>query len=286
MAASSLRRWVPWVACAWAAASGCAAPPPPVARTEAATEQPSTAKPPAAEPAAAAAQPGPTAATPAPPAASAADHSADPATTDKQGTADVVEPGGEPGTQSLVQAAKAERERRAHAGAPVAVITDKTLPHLPKGKVTSADPTKKKSQDSQPSPAATAGARDEQYWRSRALEIRTRWKQGADAVKDLELSAAGWRRRFYAEDDPYVRDGQIKPEWDRVLDRLGKAREEVEAAKRELTDFLDEGRRAGALPGWLREGAELEPVDKPKAKEPGTVEPKEPPIYQQNDGGI
>jgi len=36
--------------------------------------------------------------------------------------------------------------------------------------------------------------------------------------------SAGWRRRFYAENDPYARDSQIKPEWDRVLDRLGKAR--------------------------------------------------------------
>ena len=31
------------------------------------------------------------------------------------------------------------------------------------------------------------------------------------------------------------------------------------AAKAELEAFLEEGRRAGALPGWLREGAEQEP---------------------------
>jgi hypothetical protein len=251
------------LALASAGSAGCAAPPAPVART-AAVEKPPPAPPPSPEPAAAPDQPPPAVAPP----------------QDKPRTVDVVEPGGEPGTVSLVQAAKAERERRAHAGEPVAVITDKTLPHLPKGKLTFADPVK---QQPGPAQAAPGDVRDEQYWRSRALEIRTRWKEAADAVKDLETSAAGWRRRFYAEDDPYIRDAQIKPEWDRVLDRLAQARKDVEAAKQELTVFLDEGRRAGALPGWLREGAELEPVEKPKSKEPGSVEPEEPPIYHQNE---
>jgi hypothetical protein len=193
-------------------------------------------------------------------------------------TVDVVDPGGESSPPSLVQAAKAERERRAHAGEPVAVITDKTLPHLPKGQLTYAEPKKKAAV-----PALPPGtARDEQYWRGRALEIRTRWKKTADEVKDLEQSAAGWRRRFYAENDPYARDSQVKPEWDRVLDRLGKARSEVEATRKELDDFMEEGRQAGALPGWLREGAEQEPArDEKKDKGPGTLEPQEPSIYQQ-----
>jgi hypothetical protein len=192
---------------------------------------------------------------------------------------DVVDPGGESGPVSLVQAAKAERERRANSGEPVAVITDKTLPHLPKGKLTYAD-TKKKPVSAE---APTAdNAHGEQYWRDRAVDVRTRWKKAADEVKELEESAAGWRRRFYAENDPYARDSQVKPEWDRVLDRLGKARTEVEDTKKELEELLEEGRRAGALPGWLREGAELEPKDeKKKDKGPGTLDPQEPSVYQQ-----
>jgi len=170
------------------------------------------------------------------------------------------------------------------------VITDKSLPHLPKGQVTYAKPGPKTAPAKAGDKAAET-ARDEQYWRGRAVEIRTRWRDAADAVKDLEQSAAGWRRRFYAENDPSVRDSQVKPEWDRVLDRLGRARAEVEAAKKELEGFLEEGRRAGALPGWLREGAEREPVEEKKSKEPGTMESKEPSIYHQQpdkppgDGG-
>jgi len=232
---------------------------PPVTRQEA-TPKPS----PAAEP------------SPAPPDTPAAEAPPQPSSSPR--TVDVVDPGGASSPPSLVQAAKAERERRAHAGEPVAVITDKTLPHLPKGQLTYAEPKKKTAIPAAP----PSNPRDEQYWRGRALDIRTRWKKTAEEVKDLEQSAAGWRRRFYAENDPYARDSQVKPEWDRVLDRLGKARSEVETTRKELDDFMEEGRRAGALPGWLREGSEQEPVqDEKKDKGPGTLEPKEPSIYQQ-----
>lgn len=240
--------------------AGCGtAVPPPVTPKETPRKPPS----PAPEP------------TPAPPATEAVP----PQPSNSPKAVDVVDPGGESSPLSLVQAAKAERERRAHAGEPVAVITDKTLPHLPKGQLTYAGPKPK----TDPGASSNAGtARDEEYWRGRALEIRTRWKKTADEVKDLEQSAAGWRRRFYAENDPYARDSQVKPEWDRVLDRLGKARAEVETTRKELDDFMEEGRQAGALPGWLREGSEQEPArNEEKDKGPGTLEPREPSIYQQ-----
>ena len=50
-------------------------------------------------------------------------------------------------------------------------------------------------------------------------------------------------------------------------------------AKKQLADFLDQGRAAGALPGWLREGIDLEP------KEEKPVDPTqaiETPIYKDN----
>jgi hypothetical protein len=67
----------------------------------------------------------------------------------------------------------------------------------------------------------------------------------------------------------------------------------VERLREELADTLDEGRREGALPGWLREGIELEPSFEEEdgsrdgrvegglpiheAEELETVEPNEPP---------
>jgi hypothetical protein len=122
---------------------------------------------------------------------------------------------------------------------------------------------------------------DEQYWRNRALEIRQRWKSAAEEAVELEKNAASLRRRFYAEADPYVRDTKVKPEWDRVLDRLEEARAEIEIAKEELAALQEEGRRAGALPGWLREGADLEPAQEKKTDNLPTVEPTEPPMYDE-----
>ncbi|MES1210930.1 MAG: hypothetical protein ABUL63_01220, partial [Acidobacteriota bacterium] len=46
-------------------------------------------------------------------------------------------------------------------------------------------------------------------------------------------------------------------------DRLEDARAEVEASKQELSELLEEGRTAGALPGWLREGVDEEPKEEP-----------------------
>jgi hypothetical protein len=198
---------------------------------------------------------------------------------------------------SLVDAAKAERERKAEAPPPRIVINNKNLHTYAKGgQLTVVEPKKKGSSAGAPPaaaapPGAGAGAgtsptgavapleRDEKYWRGRALEIRQRWRKAADRIKQLEGDVNLWRRRFYAEDDPYVRDGQIKPAWDRAIDELRENHEAVVAAKKELDDFLEEGRRAGALPGWMREGSDLEPKEE-KPVDP--LQPTETPIYKEN----
>lgn len=230
--------------------AGCVATPPPKSAPE--TAEPEAAKP--AEPAPVQPAPAPT---PAPAPAPKKPY---------EGREDIVvlDSGNEQAasSRSLVEAARAERERRAHAGPPVAVITDKNLKKQATGQLTYATP--KAVEKGSEAAAEEKPAHDEQYWRSRALEIRLRWRHAADEVKELEKTAAGWRRRFYAERDTYVRDGQIKPEWDRVLDRLEEARAEVKASTQELEEFMESGRREGALPGWLREGVDQEPKEEPE----------------------
>jgi hypothetical protein len=204
----------------------------------------------------------------------------------------VVDPGEDDShaPQTLVQAARAERERRARAGAPVAVITDKNIhQYAAKGQITVVDP-KEKKKGAAAAPAAGAPdqpVHDEQYWRGHALEIRVRWRQSADEVKKLEQRSTELRQRFYSENDSYVRDNQVKPEWDRVTDRLRQARVETETARQELAGFLEEGRRAGALPGWLREGEEQEPPPEPVKKKPALPRPQsiEPPVLNEGPPG-
>lgn len=193
----------------------------------------------------------------------------------------ILDPGGarEGGSgRSLVEAARAAREQKAHAAPPAHVITNKNLKeYAAKGQITVASPKERKLEAEEPL------VQDEQYWRKRALDVRLRWRKAADDVKELEQSAAGWRRRFYAENDPYVRSGQIKPEWDRVLDRLEEARAEVEAAKAELAELQEEGRAAGALPGWLREGVDQEPKEEPEPSNEHKV--IDPPVVDEDGNG-
>lgn len=190
----------------------------------------------------------------------------------------VVSPGGEPearvtsAPRTLAEASRAERERRAKSGRPVLSINDKNLSRHATGSLTVLKPEERPADGE----AGTA-AQNEAYWRQRGLEIRQRWRRTVDEIQTLEQRTAELRQRFYATDDPYVRDTQVKPDWDRALDRLVQARVEVETIKKELATYLEEGRRAGALPGWMRAGAELEP--KEAAPKPTTVEPQEPQIF-------
>jgi hypothetical protein len=125
--------------------------------------------------------------------------------------------------------------------------------------------------------AAGEPVRDEASWRAEARRIREEWRHTVDEIVELEETAADLRWRFYAEDDPWVRDGQVKPEWDRALDRLSEARHRLVDYPRRLEELIEEGRRQGALPGWLREGVELEPrPEELPAAEPDPAEPVEP----------
>jgi hypothetical protein len=181
--------------------------------------------------------------------------------------------------RTLVEAARAEKARKENAEHAKIVITDKNLhQYAKKGQITVAAPPKTAAGAPPGIPAVTTAdpTHDEQYWRHGALEIRRRWRSAYDRAKELEKSAADWRIRFYAQDDPYVRDGQIKPSWDRALEMLKEAQNEVDISQKELANFLDQGRREGALPGWLREGIEEEPPPPPKPVKPGDA--IEPPI--------
>jgi len=144
------------------------------------------------------------------------------------------------------------------------------------------------------SPKTPAGGEEEkqeqgeEYWRRRGLEIRMAWRDEVDSIEELEKEVFMLRQRFYAEDDPFYRDGQVKPAWDQALEQLEDARVGAKEREAELQEFLEEGRKAGALPGWMREGIELEPHP-PDELEPGEQiqghEPREPVVIEVQEGG-
>ena len=193
----------------------------------------------------------------------------------------VIDPVGEDAAArppSLAEAAARERQRRRTEAPPVAVITNANLAdYAAKGVLTVAE-SDAETAEANPEEAATPTV-EEAYWRQRGLEIRKRWREAVDRIPDLSAKSEELRQRFYAMDDPAVRDGQIKPEWDRSLANLDEARYQAERGAEEVRSFLEEGRRAGALPGWLREGAELEPEPVVETVDDAEQEPGEPPSY-------
>lgn len=179
---------------------------------------------------------------------------------------------------TLVESARAERERRNTTPKTEIVITDKNLSDYAGAKLTiSEGPARVLTNENLGSSGVDEDelALDEAYWRDRGLEIRLAWKEARENVDELEADVFNLRMRFYSEDDPFYRDAQIKPAWDHAIEELNATRQEVDLRKQELQDFMEEGRVAGALPGWLREGIELEPVE-PVKDEMGIAEPGEP----------
>lgn len=189
------------------------------------------------------------------------------------------------------------RDAAASPGAPPRVTNDNLADYARRGRVTMSggaavtpgDPAAAEAAGETETAAAASGEapRDEAWWRARAREIREEWRRTVDEIGELEEAAADLRWRFYAEDDPWIRDGQVKPEWDRALDRLSGARRRLDEYPRRLEALIEEGRREGALPGWLREGVELEPrPEELPGAEPDPAEPVEPrPVDDDPRGG-
>lgn len=189
---------------------------------------------------------------------------------------------------SLAETATRERARRDREPTPVLVITNQNLAqHAAGGVLTIAHAAEgeESASDAEAEAIVARAAADEKLWRERGLEIRKRWREAADRVPELESKVAELRQRFYSTDDPVVRDGQVKPQWDRALADLEEARFQAARGAEEVADFLEAGRRAGALPGWLREGTELEPEPVVLDLEtPVDHEPREPEIYEPPPG--
>ncbi|HMB55339.1 MAG TPA: hypothetical protein VKU40_18620, partial [Thermoanaerobaculia bacterium] len=176
----------------------------------------------------------------------------------------VVDRGGSSRTPSPGELAAATREeRRRHGDRSVAALTDENLSeYAARGKVTiSGTPLPEEGEEGEGegeageegATAAAAAASDaladepcdEPCWRRRARELRQAWRDTADSIEELEAEVAEQRWKFYATDDPWVRDTQIKPAWDRALDQLRTARDEAERYGERVDELMQQGRRAG-----------------------------------------
>jgi hypothetical protein len=188
------------------------------------------------------------------------------------------------GGQSLADVVRAAREARQPREAPAEgaiTITNRSLVTDPdKGRLSTGRPlpTPKRS-DPGPSSSAPSGvasgsaaaatgagggtprdseapasaADPETHWREASRAARKRVEDAKARVGELDAAAKKLENDFYAWDDGQYRDRVIKPAWDHARERLEDARRELAEAEKELAELPEKARRAGALPGWLRE---------------------------------
>jgi len=98
-----------------------------------------------------------------------------------------------------------------------------------------------------------AASGDEAEWRETARRERKHVEDAKTRIADLTATSRKLENDFYAWDDGQYRDRVIKPAWDRAKADLEQAKTELEAAEKQLADLPERARRAGALPGWIRE---------------------------------
>jgi hypothetical protein len=100
---------------------------------------------------------------------------------------------------------------------------------------------------------AAAGAGTEAEWKEIAAKARKRVTDDKARVAELEATTKKLENDFYAWDDGQYRDRVIKPAWDRSRSDVDTAKQELEAAEKDLDALPERARKAGALPGWIRE---------------------------------
>jgi len=157
--------------------------------------------------------------------------------------------------QSLGQVVRDARKPRG-SRTPVS-ITNKTLVTDPKkGRLTTASPRPTPPPDAAAAETRSAPAPDQEaeaYWRERMHSARALVEELSERVRQFEQQSKKLESDFYSWDDGQYRDGVIKPAWDKKREELETARRDLEQAEKDLAELPEKARKAGALPGWLRE---------------------------------
>ena len=164
-------------------------------------------------------------------------------------------PGGGQSLGQIVRDAGLARKRK-ELRAPVSITNETLVTDPKKGRLTTASPgpTPPVSAAPEVAPSTPAPAEEaEVYWRERMHSARARVEELSERVRQFEQESKKLETDFYSWDDGQYRDGVIKPAWDKKREELETAKRELEQAEKELAGLPEMARKAGALPGWLRE---------------------------------
>lgn len=159
--------------------------------------------------------------------------------------------------QSLAETVRAAgaAKKRKESRPPISITNETLVTDPTKGRLTTASPRPESSTpaagEARPTPGPAEEA--EAYWRERMHSARARVEELREHVRQFEQESKKLENDFYSWDDGRYRDGVIKPAWDKKREELVTGRRELEQAEKDLSELPEKARKAGALPGWLRE---------------------------------
>jgi len=165
--------------------------------------------------------------------------------------------------QSLAEVAKKEEDRRKTVPSPSKVYTNKDLAPTPAGSppppAASAAPSSPDSAKSAPEDSKTAAkdgaekgpVKDQAYWAGRLKALQDKLARDQDYADAMQTRINSLTTDFVNRDDPAQR-AVIETNRQKSLAELARLTKSVQDTKKALADFLEEARRAGVPPGWLR----------------------------------
>jgi uncharacterized coiled-coil protein SlyX len=170
--------------------------------------------------------------------------------------------------QSLADLAKKEEERRKSTPQPAKVYTNKDLkgqaessapgtPDKPAGdskdvaKDNEAKGGAKDSKASKETDASKEPVKDQAYWAKTLKTLRDQLARDQDYADAMQTRINSLTTDFVNRDDPAQR-AVIETNRQKSVAELARLTKSVQDDKKALADFLEEARRAGIPPGWLR----------------------------------
>jgi hypothetical protein len=166
--------------------------------------------------------------------------------------------------QSLADIAKKEEDRRKTVPAPSKVYTNKDLvptpagsppPPAASGAPSSPDAGKTAPEDGKATPpkdgAEKGPVKDQAYWATRLKALQDKLARDQDYADAMQTRINSLTTDFVNRDDPAQR-AVIEGNRQKSLGELARLTKTIQDDKKALADFLEEARRAGVPPGWLR----------------------------------
>ncbi|MBA2303431.1 MAG: hypothetical protein H0W08_12440 [Acidobacteria bacterium] len=150
-------------------------------------------------------------------------------------------------------AAREQARRQALKAAPGKVLTKEDLPRTAgPAPVTAPSPAEvKPAEKGQEPPKSEDPPKDEAWWKARISQVREELRRNEMFAEALQTRINSLTNDFTARDDPYQR-ARIAEDRAKAALEMDRVKADVALNRKKIAEIEEEGRKAGAPPGWLR----------------------------------